>query len=40
MLRSRMVWEKDNDGIAYAKIYDVPVIKKIENVTQEEIKTF
>lgn len=40
MLRSRMVWEKDNDGIAYAKIYDVPVIKKIENVTQEEIKHF
>ena len=40
MLRSRMVWEKDNDGIAYAKIYDVPVIKKIENVTQDEIKHF
>lgn len=40
MLKSRIVWEKDNDDVVYAKIYDVPVMKKIEKPTKENLEHF
>ena len=40
MLRSRMTWDKDENNTPYITIYDVPVIKKIENATQQDIDDF
>ena len=40
MLRSRMKWDKDDKGDQYLTIYDVPVIKKVENATNQDIEDF
>ena len=40
MLRSRMKWDKDDKGDPYLTIYDVPVIKKVENATNQDIEDF
>ena len=40
MLKSHMVWEKDEFGVNYMVIKDVPVIKWIETVGEEEIVEF
>lgn len=40
MLRSHMVWDKDEDGKTFVVIKDVPVIQWIKNVTEDDKAEF
>ena len=40
MLKSNMVWDKDDEGNTFMIIRDVPVMKYVENITEKDVDEF